>query len=51
VLLLARESGLLRPGTVLIDGTKIDANALKIRSLRYARAQSCVTSWRPTSVP
>lgn len=39
VLLLARESGLLRIGTVSIDGTKIDANASKIRSVRYDRAQ------------
>jgi transposase len=40
VLLLARESGLLRLGTVSIDGTKIDANASKIRSLRYDRARA-----------
>jgi transposase len=39
VLLLARESGLLRVGTVSIDGTKIDANASKIRSVRYDRAK------------
>jgi hypothetical protein len=39
VLLLARESGLLRLGTVAIDGTKIDANASKIRSVRYDRAK------------
>ena len=38
VLLLARETGLLRLGTVSIDGTKIDADALKIRSVRYDRA-------------
>jgi transposase len=38
--LLARASGLLRLGTVSIDGTKIDANASKIRSLRYDRAQA-----------
>ena len=38
VLLLARESGLLRLGTVAIDGTKLDANASKIRSVRYDRA-------------
>ncbi len=38
VLLLAREAGLLRLGTVSIDGTKIDANASKIRSVRYDRA-------------
>ena len=40
VLLLAREMGLLRLGTVSIDGTKIDANASKIRSLRYDRARA-----------
>lgn len=40
VLLLARESGLLRLGTVSIDGTKIDADASKIRSVRYDRAQA-----------
>ena len=39
VLLLARESGLLRLGVVSIDGTKIDANASKIRSVRYDRAK------------
>jgi hypothetical protein len=39
VLLLARESGLLRPGTVSIDGIKLDANASKTRSVRYGRAQ------------
>jgi transposase len=38
VLLLARETGLLKLGTVSIDGTKLDANASKIRSLRYDRA-------------
>jgi len=38
VLLLAKESGLLKVGTVSIDGTKIDANASKIRSIRYDRA-------------
>jgi hypothetical protein len=37
VLLMARESGLLKLGTASIDGTKIDANASKIRSLRYDR--------------
>lgn len=40
VLLLARESGLLRLGTVSIDGTKLDANASKIRSVRYDRMQA-----------
>jgi transposase len=39
VLLIAREAGLLRLGTVAIDGTKLDANASKIRSVRYDRAK------------
>lgn len=39
VLLLARESGLLRVGNVSVDGTKVDANASKIRSVRYDRAR------------
>mgnify|MGYP001809640254 CR=1 FL=1 len=38
VLLMAKEAGLLKLGTVSIDGTKIDANASKIRSVRYDRA-------------
>ena len=42
VLLLARESGLLRLGTVSIDGSKIDANASKIRSVRYDRAKALI---------
>ncbi|MGH9486946.1 MAG: transposase [Terriglobales bacterium] len=40
VLRLARASGLLRLGTVSIDGTKIAATASKIRSVRYDRAQA-----------
>ena len=40
ILLLARELGLLRLGTVSIDGTKVDANASKIKSLRYDRIQT-----------
>jgi transposase len=39
VLLLARASGLLSLGTVSIDGTKLDANASKIRSVRHDRAE------------
>jgi transposase len=39
VLLVARETGLLQLGTVSIDGTKIDADASKIRSVRYDRAR------------
>jgi transposase len=40
VLLLARELKLLKVGMVSIDGTKIDANASKIRSVRYDRARA-----------
>lgn len=40
VLLLARETGLLRLGVVSIDGTKIDADASKYRSLRYDRIKA-----------
>lgn len=40
VLMLAKEAGLVRVGTVAIDGTKIDANASKIKSLRYDRAKA-----------
>ena len=40
VLLLARETGLLRLGVVSIDGTKIDADASKYRSLRYDRIRA-----------
>ncbi len=40
ILLLAREVGLTRVGTVSIDGTKIDASASKLRSVRYDRAQA-----------
>lgn len=40
VLLLGRELGLLKLGMVSIDGSKIDANASKIRSVRYDRARA-----------
>lgn len=40
VLVLARELGLLKLGMVSIDGSKIDANASKFRSVRYDRAQA-----------
>ncbi len=39
ILLLAKETGLLKVGMVSVDGTKIDANASKIKSLRYDRIQ------------
>jgi len=45
VLLLARESGLLGVGTVSIDGTKIDANALTILGL-----QNVATKWTRISL-
>ncbi len=35
---MAREVGLVQLGMVSIDGTKIDANASKVRSVRYDRA-------------
>jgi cell division protein FtsB len=38
-LLLAQETGLLKVGNVSIDGTKIDANAARAKSLRYDRAK------------
>ena len=47
VLLLARASGLLRLGTVSIDGTKIDANASKIRSVPDDRAKGRTQPHRP----
>ena len=40
VLMMGRELGLLKVGMVSIDGTKIDANASKIRSVRYDRANA-----------
>ena len=39
VLLMARELKLLRVGTVSVDGTKVDANANRHRSIRYDRAR------------
>jgi transposase len=40
ILEMAREMKLLSVGMVSIDGTKIDANASKIRSVRYDRAKA-----------
>jgi hypothetical protein len=40
VLMLAKETGLLAVGTVSIDGTKIDASASKIKTVRYDRAKA-----------
>ena len=42
VLLLARELKLLKVGLVSVDGTKLDANANKHRSVRYDRARELV---------
>ena len=42
VLLLARELKLLKVGLVSVDGTKIEANASKHRSVRYDRAGELV---------
>ena len=38
LLLLARETGLLKMGTVALDGTKIHANASKHSALSYEHA-------------
>ena len=47
VLLMAKELGLLRVGTVSVDGTKVDANANKRNSIRYDRAQAL--RWCPSA--
>ena len=39
ILLLASQSGLLKVGTVSVDGARIKANASKIKSIRYDRMQ------------
>ncbi len=36
----ASESGLLKVGTVPGDGTRIDAHAAKVKSIRYDRIQA-----------
>lgn len=46
VLLLARELKLLRVGMVSVEGTKLDANASKHRSVRYDRAKALVEQLR-----
>lgn len=46
MLLLARELKLLHVGVVSVDGTKIDANASKHRSVRYDRAKALVEQLR-----
>lgn len=46
VLLLAKELKLVRVGTVSVDGTKVDANASKHRSVRYDRAKALVEQLR-----
>ena len=46
VLLLARELKLVRVGLVSVDGTKVDANASKHRSVRYDRAKELVEQLR-----
>jgi transposase len=40
VLMLAKETGLVRVGTVSVDGTKIDASASKIKTVRYDRGKA-----------
>ena len=49
VLMLAKETGLLAVGTVSIDGTKMDASASKIKTVRYDRAKPYASSWPQTS--
>ena len=39
ILLIARESGFLKVGTVSLDGTKVTANASKHKAMSYAYAQ------------
>jgi len=39
ILLLAKEVNILKVGMVSVDGTKVDANASKIKSLRYDRIE------------
>ena len=46
VLLMARELKLVRVGLVSVDGTKMDANASKHRSVRYDRAKELVEQLR-----
>jgi len=46
VLLLAKELKLLRVGTVSVDGTKVDANANKRKSIQYDRAQALRSQMR-----
>jgi len=46
VLVLARELGLMKVGMVSVDGTKVDANASKHRSVRYDRAKALVGQLR-----
>ena len=46
VLLLARELKLVRVGVVSVDGSKVDANASKHRSVRYDRAKALVEQLR-----
>jgi len=41
VLLLAKELKLVKVGVVSVDGTKLDANGSKHRSVRYDRAGFC----------
>ena len=40
ILMLAKELNILKIGMVSVDGTKIDANASKIKSLRYDRIEA-----------
>jgi hypothetical protein len=50
VLLIAPEAGLLRLGRVAIEGTKLDANGSRIRSVRYDRAKELRAKLAPPSI-
>jgi transposase len=49
VLGVAREMGVLKLGTVALDGTKIHANASRHSALSYAPRAGSRRSWRPKS--
>jgi len=47
VLLIAPEAGLLRLGRVAIEGTKLDANGSRMRSVRYNPAKELSAKLAP----
>lgn len=42
VVRLAREMGLVKLGTIAVDGTKVKANASRHKTMSYERMQQCV---------